>query len=158
MRGGIDSVGASIGITRWWERAAVGAGHCWGLRWVGASIGRGIGIGGCCGGGTGGDCGGGIGGQPASTRAPAMTSDTLAPRYSKSAERPVRSCPVVCTMISAGIAHASVSHAPGRKPAAVGASGSEEMEKSLYMAMWPVLSEGCMPRRAGARVRAVHLG
>jgi hypothetical protein len=74
-----------------------------------------------------------------------MTSDTLAPRYSKSAERPVRSCPVVCTMISAGIAHASVSHAPGRKPAAVGASGSEEMEKSLYMAMWPVLSEGCMP-------------
>jgi hypothetical protein len=38
-------VGASIGITRWWERAAVGAGHRWGLRWVGASASVGAAVG-----------------------------------------------------------------------------------------------------------------
>ena len=43
MRGGIDSVGASIGITRWWERAAVGAGDRWGLQWGGAAVGEGEG-------------------------------------------------------------------------------------------------------------------
>ena len=52
-------------------------------------------------------------------------------RYSKRAEKPVRSCPVLWTAYSAGVAMQRVSAAPGRTPAAVDWIGSEATEQPM---------------------------